>query len=78
MLRNFIIELIQFLHRFRSPFIGITSTTLTAEDFLGYKPFSKVLNHKTVNYSAKQYVCDDNHTNTVESFWTILKRGVRG
>jgi len=58
--------------------VEITSTTLMTDDFLGYKPFSKVLNHKTVNHSAKQYVCDDTHTNTIESFWAILKRGVKG
>lgn len=58
--------------------IDITSTTLMTDDFLGYKPFSRIINHKTVNHSARQYVCGDSHTNTIESFWAILKRGVKG
>src|SRR3954453_21132132 len=34
--------------------------------------------HETVNHSAKEYVRDDAHTNTVEGFFSILKRGVYG
>ncbi|MDN3508665.1 MAG: IS1595 family transposase [Candidatus Neptunochlamydia sp.] len=57
--------------------IDITSTTLMTDDFLGYKPFSKLINHKTANHSTRQYICDDAHTNTIESFWAILKRGFK-
>lgn len=35
-------------------------------------------NHKTCNHSAKQYVIGDVHTNTIEGFWSHLKRGVDG
>lgn len=34
--------------------------------------------HETVNHSAKEYVRDDVYTNTVEGFFSILKRGVYG
>jgi hypothetical protein len=34
--------------------------------------------HETVNHSAKEYVRDDVHTNTVEGFFSILQRGVYG
>jgi len=34
--------------------------------------------HETVNHSAKEYVRDDVHTNTIEGFFSILKRGVYG
>jgi len=34
--------------------------------------------HETVNHSAKEYVRDDVFTNTVEGFFSILKRGVYG
>jgi hypothetical protein len=33
---------------------------------------------ETVNHSAKEYVRDDVFTNTVEGFFSILKRGVYG
>lgn len=34
--------------------------------------------HQTVNHSAKEYVRGDVHTNTVESAFSLLKRGVIG
>lgn len=34
--------------------------------------------HKTINYSKKQYVDGDIYTNTVESAFSLLKRGIIG
>lgn len=34
--------------------------------------------HQTVNHSAKEYVRGDAYTNTVEGFFSILKRGIYG
>lgn len=34
--------------------------------------------HKVVNHSAKQYVIGDFHTNSVESAFSLLKRGIIG
>lgn len=34
--------------------------------------------HQTVNHSAKEYVRGDAHTNTVEGYFSILKRGIVG
>jgi transposase-like protein len=34
--------------------------------------------HSSVNHSAKEYVRDDVYTNTVEGFFSILKRGIYG
>jgi transposase-like protein len=34
--------------------------------------------HRTVNHSAKEYVRGDAYTNTVESYFAILKRGIFG
>jgi transposase-like protein len=35
-------------------------------------------NHKTINHSAGSYVMGDIHTNTVESAFSLLKRGIMG
>jgi transposase-like protein len=35
-------------------------------------------NHKTINHSAGSYVIGDVHTNTVESAFSLLKRGIMG
>ncbi len=34
--------------------------------------------HETVNHSAHEYVRGDVHTNTVESVWSVFKRGMHG
>lgn len=34
--------------------------------------------HRTVNHERKEYVRGAIHTNTIESFWSLLKRGVVG
>ena len=35
-------------------------------------------NHQTVDHSRKQYVIGAVHTNTIESFWALFKRGYHG
>jgi len=34
--------------------------------------------HKTVNHSAGVYVDDFAHTNSIEGFWSLVKRGIQG
>src|SRR6202789_1066982 len=34
--------------------------------------------HQRINHSAKIYVMGDVHTNTIEGFWSLLKRGIGG
>jgi transposase-like protein len=34
--------------------------------------------HKRVNHSAKVYVDGDAHTNTIDGFWSLVKRGISG
>jgi transposase len=34
--------------------------------------------HQSVNHDAKEYVRGEAHTNTIESFWAMLKRGING
>ena len=35
-------------------------------------------NHETVRHSVREYVNGQAHTNGIESFWAMLKRGYRG
>jgi transposase-like protein len=34
--------------------------------------------HETVNHKAKEYVCGEAYTNTVEGYFSLLKRGIYG
>jgi hypothetical protein len=35
-------------------------------------------NHQTVNHSIGEYVRGDVHTNTIEGYFSVLKRGIMG
>lgn len=47
-----------------------------------YRSYSRIslhgYHHQTVNHGAKQYVMGDVHTNTIEGFWSQLKRSING
>jgi len=34
--------------------------------------------HESVNHALKEYVRGDRHTNTLEGYWSIIKRSIRG
>jgi len=52
------------------------------DEFPAYKPATKkagvFASHKTVNHSKGQYAVGDLYTNTVESAFSLLKRGIVG
>lgn len=58
--------------------VDTETTVLMTDDYKGYSPMSNVIEHKTINHSAKCYVDGEIHTNTIEGFWAILKRGIFG
>jgi transposase-like protein len=43
-----------------------------------YNKLGEFAEHGTVNHSAGEYVRGDIHTNTVESYFSVFKRGMRG
>ena len=43
-----------------------------------YNTVGRTFTHKTVVHSASQYVVGNCHTNTIENFWSQLKRGING
>ncbi|MBI4810917.1 MAG: IS1595 family transposase [Ignavibacteriales bacterium] len=53
-----------------------TSKVFT-DEFKGYCKVAGFVEHKTVDHQ-KEYVNGEVHTNTVESFWALLKRGIVG
>ena len=52
---------------------------LMTDSFIGYRWLNKEFaGHETVNHSAKEYVRGSAHTNTVEGYFSLLKRGIIG
>jgi transposase-like protein len=45
-----------------------------------YAPLAKdgKFNHATINHNARVYVSGDVHTQTIEGFWSLVKRGISG
>ena len=50
----------------------------TDESGIYWKIGEEFASHRTVNYSTDEYVRGDAHTNTVEGYFSILKRGIYG
>lgn len=53
--------------------------TLMSDDFMSYRYLNIAsLKHNIINHSKKEYVRGDIHTNTVEGYFSLLKRGIIG
>lgn len=51
---------------------------MTDDAAIYYEKLGRFAEHGVVNHSAGEYVREDIHTNTVESYFSIFKRGMRG
>jgi len=51
---------------------------LVTDQWMGYRQLHKKYPHKVINHAKGQYVVGAIHTNTIEGFWSIFKRGVVG
>lgn len=52
-------------------------STLYSDDHAGYQELENY-RHEIVNHTAREYVKGVIHTNSIESFWALLKRGHYG
>jgi transposase-like protein/ribosomal protein L37AE/L43A len=51
---------------------------MVSDENAGYNGLKKKYKHVKVNHSAKEYVRGAAHTNTIEGFWSLLKRQLDG
>jgi transposase-like protein len=63
-----------FIHQTVSPNV----TLLTTDEHPAYGKLSKLYPHQIVRHREGEYVRGAVHTNSVENFWSLLKRGVMG
>ena len=57
--------------------IDTEKATLITDEYRGYIGIEKIISHKVINHSV-WYVNGNAHTNTIKSFWALLKRGIVG
>ena len=65
------------LKKFVRKYIDLEETILVTDEYKGYLGMRSLICHLSVNHQ-KTYADGDIHTNTIESFWAILKRGMIG
>lgn len=55
------------------------SSKLVTDDYVAYRgKYPDFASHRVIRHSDKEYVKGDVHTNTVEGYFSILKRGIIG
>ena len=56
----------------------VRGSTVSTDEWGAYKNLSKSYIHGRVNHSAKQWRKGVHYTNSLEGYWSQLKRGIRG
>ena len=51
---------------------------VVTDEWLGYAPLIKEYMHVVINHHQEEFVRGAFHTNTIEGFWSILKRTIKG
>jgi hypothetical protein len=66
------------LEKFIQETVSTKVSLLCTDSYAGYSRVGHKYNHGVVDHSAGQHVIGAIHTNTIEGFWSILKRGIMG
>lgn len=51
---------------------------LMTDEYAGYQKVGKAYDHQTVRHSKLEYAAGMVHTNSIENFWSLFKRGMVG
>lgn len=54
------------------------TATVFTDEWLGYSALKRIYDHSVVKHNQGEYVNGRVHTNTIEGFWSLLKRGIVG
>ena len=66
-------DIMQFIRRV----VNVKESELMTDEYHAYNTLSSQLKHHVINHQ-EQYVDGDKHTNTIEGFWSLLKRAWYG
>ena len=53
-------------------------SVLVTDEWSGYNNMSKAYAHQVLKHKMDEFVRGDYHTNTIEGFWSLVKRGISG
>jgi len=65
----------------------LPESTVYTDEYMAYNSIPKLKSaegkllgyqHRRIHHASKVYVMGDIHTNTVEGFWSLIKRGIGG
>lgn len=65
-LRHFVVSNVEF------------GSNIKTDEWIGYEGLAALFQHKRINHGLDEYVNGDTHVNTVEGYWSLLKRGIIG
>jgi hypothetical protein len=51
---------------------------LCTDKYVGYRHLDREFPHQCIDHSIGQYIVGAVHTQTIEGFWSIMKRGIVG
>jgi transposase-like protein len=57
---------------------NVKDAIVYTDEWLGYNALKYIYNHSFVKHNQNEYVNGKVHTNTIEGFWSLLKRGIFG
>src|SRR4030042_3821091 len=66
------------LDRFVRETVSKKVSLISTDDNSGYRYLDRFFNHGVVHHGAGEYVVGAVHTNTIDSFWSMIKRGIVG
>ena len=54
------------------------SSVIVSDEWLGYAGLSKDYPHEVVKHNEGEFMSNGFHTNSMEGFWSLFKRGIFG
>jgi len=64
----------RFVHQTVSEKVDLVAT----DEYPGYRMLKARFPHKVVRHTIREYVHGNVHTNNLDSFWSLIKRGIMG
>ncbi len=66
------------INRFVRETVSNKVSLVATDEWTGYTKMGREFPHESVDHKANEYVRGEVHTNNIESFWSLLKRGIIG